>query len=532
MTTRFPIQTLRYAIEDGEPMTLPRLLDRRAEISPDACFVSFDGDEVTYASFHRRAEQAAAALAAAGVGRGDAVGVMLPNCLEFLDLWFGSAMLGAVLVPVNTGLRGEGLAHVLRHSECRVLVAEATLTAECDSALAAGGGPPLRFARGDGSGWASAGAWLAGAHARPNLPTLDPGDIASIFYTSGTTGPSKGVLNCHNAFATAANEFCRRHVEARADDVLYTSLPLFHVNAAMLSATGAVLSGLPLVLAPRFSASGILDDVRAHGATVFNYIGAMLTMIAKQPLRDDDLDNPLRMAIGGAAPSDLWPAFEERFGLSIVEIYGLTETATFCLGSPPAATRVGKIGVPVSWADVRIEGPGGDELPDGQPGEIVVRSRRDNVLFSGYHRNAEATEHAMTGGWFHTGDRGRRDEQGYFEFLDRIKDVIRRRGENISSFEIERVIHGHPAVAQCAAVGVPADVGEEDVMVVVVPADGMVIDPAELIAFCRERMGTYMVPRYVQVADSLPRTATERVQKYALRAGAATAEKWDRETVA
>lgn len=529
MITRFPTQTLRYATRDGEQATLPQLLDRRVALSPDACFVSFDGEVVTYAGFRQRAEQAAAALADVGVSRGSTVGVMLPNCVEFLDLWFGSALLGAVLVPINTGLRGESLAHVLEHSACEVLVAEAELTAACDAVLPAGHGPRVRFARGSGSAWPSAADWLAGAYAPPPRPILDPADTASILYTSGTTGPAKGVLNRHNAFNAAASEFCRRYVEARAEDVLYTSLPLFHVNAAMLSAAGAMVSGLPLVLAPRFSASGILDDARAHGATVFNYIGAMLTMIAKQPRREDDADNPLRLAIGGAAPAELWRAFEARFGLSIVEIYGLTETATFCLGSPPAETRVGKIGLPVSWAEVRIQDADGNSCPTGEAGEIVVRSTRENVLFAGYHKNPDATAQAMAGGWFHTGDRGRRDEQGYFEFIDRIKDVIRRRGENISSFEVERVVDGHPAVAQCAAVGVPADVGEEDVMIVVVPVAGQAIDPAELIEFCRSRMGTYMVPRYVQVTDSLPRTATERVQKYALRAQAATAEKWDRE---
>lgn len=527
--TTFAATPLEYVATDDEQTTITEVLTRRADLTPDAVFVSFEGMKVTFGEFKHRAEQAGAALAYAGISRGDKVAVMLPNSLEFLDLWFGSALLGAVLVPINTGLRGAGLAHVLTHSDSALLVAEGELVAECEKVLDSGAGPRLRYARGAGSDWDCAHTWLRGSY-QPAVPeAVTPGDVASILYTSGTTGPSKGVVNCHNAFAVAANEFCRRHVEIRSDDVLYTSLPLFHVNAQMLSVMGAMVSGRPLVLAPRFRASGILDDLRGHGATIFNYIGAMLTMIAKQPIREDDAANPARLAIGGAAPAQLWKEFERRFALSIVEIYGLTETATFCLGSPPADVRVGKVGRSVSWADVRIEASDGAEQNDGQPGEVVIRSKRDNVMFSGYYKDPEATARAMSGGWFHTGDRGRRDESGYFEFIDRIKDIIRRRGENISSFEVERVVNSHDAVTESAVVGVPSDLGEEDVLAVVVPANGSRIDPGELIDFCRERLGAYMVPRYVRVVDTLPRTATERIQKYILRNEARSEPMWDRE---
>jgi carnitine-CoA ligase len=295
-----------------------------------------------------------------------------------------------------------------------------------------------------------------------------------------------------------------------------------------LTTMGSIVSGRPMVLAPRFSASGIVDDLRAHQATVFNYIGAMLTMIYKQPERPDDPANPARLAVGGAAPAELWRAFEKRFGLEILEIYGLTETATFCVGSPPGQARVGKIGKPVSWAEVTVRAHDGSPVADGQPGEITVRSQRANTLFQGYYKNAQATAEAMDGEWFRTGDRGRRDADGYLVFLDRIKDVIRRRGENISSYDVERVVNSHPDVAESAAVGVPSDLGEEEVMVVVVPRGGHALDPGELVAYCEERMARFMVPSYVRVAEALPKTATERVQKFALRKeGAAGA--WCRE---
>lgn len=510
---------VRYVGDIGEPTTVPALLDARAELTPDARFVTFEDVDVSYAEMVARAERAAAGLAELGVGRGDRVALMLPNMLEFLDLWFGSALLGAVLVPVNTGLKGEGLAYIVRHSEAEVVIVDAPLLDVFEAALG-DDGPQHRLAIDD---WRAAAASAAGTVTRASVR---PEDLASLLYTSGTTGLPKGVMNCHNAYAAASHEFTRNFVRVRSDDVLYTSLPLFHVNAEMLTTMGAVVSGRPFVLAPRFSASRFFDDLRRHQETVFNYIGAMLTMLFKQPPRADDARNPARLTVGGAAPAELWTEFERRFGLEILEIYGLTETATFCLGSPPDDIRVGKLGRAVSWAEVRIEREDGAEAPDGEAGEIVIRAKRPHTLFQGYYKNDDATERALAGGWFHSGDRGRRDPDGYFVFIDRLKDVIRRRGENISSYEVERVVNSHPQVAESAAVGVPSDLGEEEVMVVVVPR-GDALDPNELVAFCAERMADFMVPRYVRVRDALPKTATERVQKFELR-GEGTAGAWDR----
>jgi carnitine-CoA ligase len=517
---------VRYVGRPGEPSTLPEILEARAELSPDDLFLSFDGTERTFAEALVAAHQAAAALAAVGVRQGDRVALMLPNSLEFLDLWFGAALLGAVFVPINTALKDEGLSYIVEHSGCKLAVVDSPLAATFDAALG-GRGPGLRWTRGEAEGWETLGHLLSGSHPVPPRVEPSPGDIASILYTSGTTGLPKGVMNCHNAYPTAAYEFTRRYVEVRDEDVLYTSLPLFHVNAQMLSTVGSLVSGAPLVLAPRFSASRFLDDLRTHRATVFNYIGAMLTMLFKQPARADDGDNPARLAVGGAAPAELWQDFERRFSLSILEIYGLTETATFCLGSPPQDIRVGKLGLPVSWAEVEVQRADGSPTEPGEPGEIVVRSKHPDVLFKGYDKNSEATETAMEGDWFHSGDRGRRDADGYFVFIDRLKDTIRRRGENISSYEVERIVNSHPAVAESAAVGVPSDLGEDEVMVVVVVKDGDRFDPARLVAFCDERMAEFMVPRYVRVREQLPKTATQRVQKFELREEG-FADAWDR----
>lgn len=508
---------------------MPAILRARAEATPDAPFLTFQGAQSTYADALQRAERCAAALASLGVAKGDKVALMLPNSLEILDLWFGTSLLGAVMVPVNTGLKGDGLRYIVEHSEADVLVVDEAFVDAVEAALPAGEGAGRRFIRGGDApaGYDRLEELIGGEFPSPSQPQIEPGDLASILYTSGTTGLPKGVMNCHNSYPTAAYQFTQRYVQVREDDVLYTSLPLFHVNAQSLTTCGSIVSGRPMVLAPRFSASRFFDDLRAHGATVFNYIGAMLTMLYKQPQRPEDSTNPARLTVGGAAPAELWTDFEERFGLTILEIYGLTETATFCLGSPPDDIRVGKVGKPVGWSEVRIEREDGTGAPDDEAGEITIRSKRPQTIFLGYYKNEEATEEAMEGGWFHSGDRGRRDEDGYFEFIDRLKDSIRRRGENISSYEIERIVNSHPQVAESAAVGVPSELGEDEVMIAVVPKDGAEIDPAELTEFCQQKMADFMVPRYVQLRGELPKTATQRVQKYQLR-DAGVEGAWDR----
>lgn len=515
--------SLAYIGEPDGRHTIGSALRSRVDATPDGLFVSHAGLTVTYRSQLERAEQAAAALASVGVRRGTKVALMLPNCLEFLDLWFGSALLGAVLVPINTALKGDGLRYIVEHSDASVIVVDAAAVEAYEGSLRQAG-PQARFVRGHDLGWDTLDDFLAGEYPVVRYPALDPDDLASILYTSGTTGLPKGVMNCNRSYLTAAYEFGQRHARLRSEDVLYTSLPLFHVNAQMLTTTGSVLSGRPMVLSPRFSASGFFDDIRRHGATIVNYIGAMLTMLYKQPERPDDADNPVRLAIGGAAPTELWHQFEQRFGLTILEIYGLTETATYCMANPPDDIRVGTIGRPVSWAEVRIEREDGSEAESGEPGEIVIGSKRPGILFKGYYKRDDAP--GAAGGWFRSGDRGIMRDDGYFVFIDRLKDSIRRRGENISSYEVERIVNAHPAVVESAAVGVPSELGEEEVMIVVVARSDETCDPAELIRFCADRMAAFMVPRYVMFRDELPKTATQRVQKYLLR-GEGIDTAWD-----
>lgn len=521
----------RYVAELGQPSTVPALLDARAEATPDDRFVTLAGEHRTYGEALAGAERTAGGLAAAGVRRGDRIVVMLPNCLEFLDLWFGAALLGAVLVPVNSHLRGEGLRYLVEHCGARLAVVEAALVEPYESALGQAG-PRALFVRGDtvSPRWTPLGVLLDERHAATRA-VVRPGDLASVLYTSGTTGLPKGVMTCHNAYVAAGLEYARNYVQLRAEDVLWTCLPLFHINAQSITAIPSLLSGCPAVMAAKFSGSGFLEEVRAHGATVFNYIGAILTILLKQPEREDDADNPLRIGVGSSAPAERWREIERRFGLQLIEIYGLTETAGVALSSTPDAVRVGSCGRPVSWAEVRIAQEDGNDAAPDEPGEFLVRSTRRDTMFQGYFENPAATAAATVDGWFHSGDRGRRSADGWFTFIDRLKDSIRRRGENISSYEVERVVNAHPDVAESAAIGVPSELGEEEVMVVVVPRAGTEVDAAELVAFCEERIAAFMVPRFVRVVPDLPKTPTEKVQKFELRR-VGTAGAWDRATPA
>jgi crotonobetaine/carnitine-CoA ligase len=533
MLSAMPAPPLVYVGSADEETTVPEVLRRRAELTPDAPFVTCDGTSRTFAEGLEAATAAAAALAAVGLRKGDTLAVMLPNCLEFLDVWFGSALLGVVLVPANTQLRGDGLRHIVAHSESAAAIVDADFVELFDAAVPAGVGPDRRFARGlratgvDRTGWLDLGDLLSGGHPAVAPASVAPGDLASVLYTSGTSGLPKGVMSCHNSYAVSGSEYARRYVALREDDVLWTCLPLFHINAQSITTMPSLLSGRPMVLSSKFSASGFLPEMRTHGATVFNYMGAMLIILLKQPVRDDDADNPIRLTVGSSAPKDRWREFEQRFGMTLVEIYGLTESAGVCLGSPPTGGPVGTCGQPLSWSEVRVAREDGSTADPDEPGEIVIRAKRPNAMFLGYYHDEAATVRAWDGGWFHSGDRGRRRADGSFEFVDRMKDSIRRRGENITSYEVERVVNEHPAVLESAAVGVPSELGEDEVMIVVVPRPGSEIDPAELSAFCVDRMAAFQVPRYIRLVEALPKTPTEKVQKFELRAqGIASA--WDR----
>jgi carnitine-CoA ligase len=450
--------------------------------------------------------------------------LMLGNSPDYVAAWFGLCRLGAIAVPINVHSRGEGLAYILEHSQARLAVVEEALLPHVEAVRPLVPHlPRILLRREPGAAEPAPAAYpvvaelVSEATARCPDGGAAPEAIAGILYTSGTTGPPKGVMLSHRAYVNSAQCFAREMVGATAEDVFFTTLPLFHINAQAHTVLPAILLNATCALAPRFSASGFWNDVRRHDATIFNSLAAMIPILCKQPPGAADRDHRARLTACAATPTAFWEEFERRFGLKIVEGYGLTETAGFCVANPLDASRVGTVGRALSFVETRVSDAQDGPLPAGQVGEIAVRARAPHVLMEGYFKMPEQTAEALRGGWFHTGDAGFADADGYLTFVDRIKQSIRRRGENISSWEVEKVVNAHPRVLESAAVGVPAELGEEEVKVYVVARPGEAIDPLEIVRWCETRMAYFMVPRYVELRAALPKTATERVEKYKLK---------------
>ncbi len=511
-------------------MTIGRLVESMAERRGDEPFLLFEDQTVSFAQLSGRTNRAANSLWEWGVRPGDTVCVMMNNAPEYLYAWFGLAKIGAGLVPINVHLRGDVLAYILHHCDAAILIVHPDLlppylavagqASNIKKVVVCGPETPdtLNLAR----------AMAEAPEERSFDLCEDPDALAGILYTSGTTGPSKGVMLGHYSYLNTGRAFIEQIGGASLQDVLYTCLPLFHCNAQQLSVMGGLMAGTRVALSPKFSASGFWKEIRRHRATVFNYLGAILTIIYKQPERPDDADNPARLTLGGAAPKEIWRDFERRFDVRIVEAFGLTETATFSHCNPLASVRVGSVGKPLAHFEAKIVDEDDRPVPPGTPGEIVIRGVDDRVWMSGYYKMPEKTAEAMRGGWFHTGDRGTMDADGYFYFLDRAKDCIRRRGENISSFEVEQILNKHPLIQESAAVGVPSELTEEDVMAVIVLRPGAELSPEAVVDYCLDQMAYFMAPAYVKFVDALPKTPTQRVQKYRLREEGVE-DSWNRE---
>ena len=479
----------------------------------------FGEETVSYANLDERANRAANLLRDLHIRVGDKVCVVMNNAPEYLDLWFGLAKIGAVMVPVNVHLRGIGLGYVLHHCDAKVLVAHRRFMEPYRKVQ--GQAPNIKHviqSGEEGAGSASLETLLEQASGERNFDLFaKEEEVLGLLYTSGTTGPSKGVMLSHFNYLNTRRTLVETMVHAGKGDVLFTTLPLFHCNAQQLTTLGSLISGARMALETTFSASMFWEQIRRHQATVFNYIGAMISILFKQPERPDDADNPARVTLGGAAPKEIWPDFERRFGVKIIEAFGLTETATVSHCNPHGAVRVGSVGKPLPHLEARILDEEDQPLPPEHPGEIVVRSGTPHAVMEGYYKMPEKTAEAMRGGWFHSGDRGKMDQDGYFYFMDRLKDCIRRRGENISSFELEKALLQHPAIQEAVALAASSDSGEDDVRVVLVLKPGHSLSPEAVIDFCQENMAYLMVPRYVELRTSIPKTATQRAQKYLLR---------------
>jgi crotonobetaine/carnitine-CoA ligase len=517
------------------PRVIGELIEDRAIRNKDRVFLRFKDQTFTYDEMNHLANRCANAFMNHHVTKGDKIAIMLPNCPEYIHVWFGSAKIGAVEVPINTSYKGEFLRHVIDQSDSRVLVIAREFLDRVkliEDALkkvrkiVVLGGLDEVEAKAHRIPVTSFEAFFD-APDDPVDVKVYPSDPQSIIYTSGTTGVSKGALGPQKFWIVVAEQLLPLR-EGGRDDVFFTFLPLYHMNCQCLTTITALLAEGQMVLSDKFSATRFWDDMRTYGATQFNYLGAVIPILDKQPEKPEDIDNPVRIAFGAGCPQSVMDRFEKRFGLKCMEGFGMTE-----IGIPVHTTlydrRPGSCGKPLPIYDIRIFNDDDDEVPAGVEGEIVFRPLEPYTMMIEYYNMPDKTLECYRNLWFHTGDIGRRDQDGYFYFVDRKKDALRRRGENISSFEVERAINTHPKVLESAAVAVKSDLAEDEVKICVVLKPRESLTPEELIAYADDRMPYFAVPRYVEFMEALPKTPTERVQKYLLKEAGVTPGTWDRE---
>lgn len=516
--------------------TFGAIVEHRATLTPKERFVKFEHGSLTYEDFHKEGNRVANFMTKFGLVKGNTCAVMLPNSREFLVTWLGLTRIGVIEVPINVAFRGDLLAYILNKSECQVLVISSQWIDRVEALK-----DELLYLRhvivvGDDSkktvekiNWHSFQELISLASEASVDVEIKPSDPSLILFTSGTTGPSKGAILTHRANFSLAATACDL-MDYSPTDRLFTVFPLYHVNARYTTILAALVADCDVVMHNRFSASKFWDICRDENITSFTYMGSLLTILMKQPERDNDADNPVRQIQGAPVPLEIYEDFEKRFNIKITEAYGSTEVGVATVNRAETF-RKGSCGKAVPIYEVEIHDENGNCCPVGETGEIVIRPKEPWVMFSGYYGMAEETVKSWQNLWFHTGDRGSMDEDGYFYFVDRKKDVVRRRGENISSYEIERVINNHPKVLESAIVGVPSELSEEEVLAVVIVKEGEELSPEELLNFCQSRMAHFAVPRYIRFTKELPRTPSQRVEKYKLRAGGVTPETWDRELV-
>ena len=509
---------------DAEECSIALTLTRRATESPEAPFAWFsDGSCWSNGDAYRVARETAAAMSSRGVGAGDRVINWLPNSAAHLRVLLGSSLLGATPVPMNPALRGRSLEDSLKLVNARLIVTHAALSSRLSEVE-----QPARCAvavLGDESAAAGEAERLrmpADGLLEPN--STQPWDLGVILYTSGTTGGVKAV-RIPNGQLWSVGKVHFGFLEP-SDRVMLTT-PLCHIGP-LAALVGAIIAGASVIVLEAFKTTTFWDDVRRFEATAVPGMGpSLLNFLNKAPPHPDDRRHGLRL-VNVVAADEASRKFARRFGVSFFPSFGMTELSVPIVGDLDSTVE-GSCGRARDGMEVRLVDTHDMEVPIGQVGEIVVRPRHPWVVNDGYEANAEATVVAWRNGWFHTGDAAYRDAEGNFFFADRIKDVIRRRGENISSIEVEREVKAFAAVEDAAAVAVPSEHGDQDILVVVSPLGSAEIVPEELIEFLRARMPHFMVPRYVRVMHEMPRTPSNKIRKADLRSEGVTADTWDRE---
>ena len=505
--------------------TLAVELAEAAADSPDRVFVRTRSAELTYRECAQRVERAVRQLRALGVSPGDTVALLMGNSCEQVVLWFALNRLGALHAPVNTALDGALLAHALRTAEAKLVVADEGLVGRVTDVVETHRLDARVLLHADVA--AAEPPPSSGTAADRERARVDPLSVATLLFTSGTTGPSKACALSHR-YLVRQGQLHAAYLGLTAADVLYCPFPLFHIDAATLTVSAALSVRATAALGERFSASGFWEEVRAFEATVFNFMGATLAILWKQPPTAGDRDHRVRLAWGVPIPD--WQAgFEQRFGFPLRQLYGLTDAGIPAYDPLVSGQRPGTAGRVIEEYDVRIDT---DRRRPGDPpgaGEILVRGREPGLTMNGYHGDPDATARTIVDGWVRTGDLGELDDDGFLTFHGRLSDSIRRRGENMSATEVEDLVCSHALVLEAAAVGVPSELTEEEVLVWVVLREGAELTAPALREHCLARGPRHMVPRYLRIVPALPKTPTQKVEKFRIRDVGVAEGTWDAE---
>lgn len=524
---------------------LPKVLKEQSEKNGNKDFLQFSyNNPLTYSEVNTLANQIANSLNKLGINKGEKVSVYMPNSLELCLSWFGILKNGSVMVPINTAYVMDFLQYIIESSDSKIIIiAEEYM----DRLKNIEDRIPLIenvivWPREEKSsldlmnykGKAKIYSWKefveSGDKNEPEVEITHL-DHARLMYTSGTTGRSKGVVRpCAADYSSAMNYSLV--MDITTDDVVFTCLPLFHSNAMVMGVYPAMIQGAKVVVEEKYSASNFWKWMKDFKITKFNLVGVMSYFMWNAPVVPEENEHNVKLVLGSPAPHDIIVEFMERFGIKFMEGYGLTEVGQCTFMRPGEPFRIGSCGKESPGYEIKIVDPDTDEeLPPDTPGELVLRPRIPNICLHYYHKMPEKTVSDFRNFWFHTGDLCRKDDDGYIFFMDRVKDYIRRRGENISSFEVENMVSSHPGINEAAAIAVKVDeegrYSEDEVMIVVVKEKGENLDPKEIIEFLKPIMPKFMIPRFIKFRDSLPKTPTNRVQKAKLREEGVTDDTWD-----
>jgi crotonobetaine/carnitine-CoA ligase len=505
--------------------TLRGLLEYRAETTPDKLFVLFDDiglgtSSLSYAEFDARVNRSANMLQSLGIGSGEKINLHLSNCVEFLQLWFAAAKIGAVIMPTNVAATSDELEYLVEHSESRLIFTQQAY---------------VHVAREVQKRCARVEDVVVCAHAQSGAKSFDTllesqsderprihGDSDSevgILYTSGTTSRPKGVL-VTNANYIYAGETVAKALCLTPDDRHLVVLPLFHGNAQYYSTMSTLVTGASMVLSSRFSASRFFDQAISHGCTIASLFSAPIRMLLAQPPRTEHAENELRAVLfAQSVTEDQLRDWQRRFRAPLLQIWGMTETMGPPLMNPLHYRRNNmSIGLPAMGYRVKLVDEQGSAVPRGETGQIIVAGEPGRTLMKGYFNNPGATEDTIRDGWLWSGDNARQDDDGFFHFVDRAKDMIKRAGENVAASEVEAVILTHPQVFDCAVVGVPDPMRDEAIVAVVVAVEGASVKSDAIIAWCKDRLASFRVPERIEFRELLPRTSVGKIQKHVLRA--------------